>query len=78
MWLVIVLTVIQWLAAGVVHAGSELPRFIDAISVQEIFPGADKLGLPTGDPVVAPAFKQGRQLGFVFLTSDFMNTTKPS
>ena len=63
------------LAAGVAHAGSELPRFIDAISPEEIFPGADRLGSPTGDPLVAPAYQQGQQLGFVFLTSDFMNTT---
>lgn len=60
---------------GVVHAGSELPRFIDTIDVQEVFPGADKLGSPTGDPLVAPAYQQGEQLGFVFLTSDFVNTT---
>jgi NosR/NirI family nitrous oxide reductase transcriptional regulator len=63
------------LAVGVAHAGSELPRFIDAISPQEIFPGADRLGSATGDPLVAPAYQQGQQLGFVFLTSDFMNTT---
>jgi NosR/NirI family nitrous oxide reductase transcriptional regulator len=63
------------LAVGVAHAGSELPRFIDAISAQEIFPGADRLGSATGDPLVAPAYQQGQQLGFVFLTSDFMNTT---
>jgi len=63
------------LAVGITHAGSELPRFIDAISPEEIFPGSDRLGSPTGDPLVAPAYKQGQQLGFVFLTSDFMNTT---
>jgi NosR/NirI family nitrous oxide reductase transcriptional regulator len=63
------------LAVGVAHAGSELPRFLDAIDPAEIFPGADKLGPATGDPLVAPAYQQGEQLGFVFLTSDFMNTT---
>jgi NosR/NirI family nitrous oxide reductase transcriptional regulator len=34
---------------GAVQAASELPRFIDAISPQEIFPGADRLGSATGD-----------------------------
>jgi NosR/NirI family nitrous oxide reductase transcriptional regulator len=63
------------LVVGAAHAASELPRFIDAISPQEIFPGADRLGSATGDPLVAPAYQQGEQLGFVFLTSDFMNTT---
>jgi NosR/NirI family nitrous oxide reductase transcriptional regulator len=69
------LILIQWLSAGVVYAGPELPRFLDAISVHDIYPGADKLGSTTGDPVVAPAFKQGEQIGYVFLTSDFLNTT---
>ena len=71
-WLILI-----WcqVSVGVVHAGSELPRFIDAINPEEIFPGADRLGSPTGDPLVAPAYMQGQQLGFVFLTSDFMNTT---
>ncbi|NNL07177.1 MAG: regulatory protein NosR [Gammaproteobacteria bacterium] len=63
------------LFAGVVGANSELPRFLDSIVVAEIYPGADRLGDPSGKPLVAPAFKQGKQVGFVFLTSDFMNTT---
>jgi len=70
------LLLLQCLAViGVAHAGSELPRFIDAIKPAEIFPGADRLGAPTGEPPVAPAYKQGAQLGFVFLTSDYLNTT---
>ena len=67
---------LQCLAAiGVAHADSELPRFIDTIKPAETFPGADRLGSPSGDPSVAPAYKQGEQLGFVFLTSDYVNTT---
>ena len=69
------LLLIQWLVIDAAHANSELPRFLDSINAQEIFPGADRLGSPTGKPLVAPAFKQGKQLGFVFLTSDFVNTT---
>lgn len=65
----------QWLAISVAYADSELPRFLDATSPSDIYPGADKIGSPTGDPVVAAAFKQGEQLGFVFLTSDFTNST---
>jgi NosR/NirI family nitrous oxide reductase transcriptional regulator len=73
--LIFLVFLLQWLTIGVAHAGSELPRFLDTISTQDIFPGADRLGSPTGDPLVAPAFKQGQPIGFVFLTSDFMNTT---
>ena len=65
----------QCLAAGVAQAESELPRFLKAITSQEIFPDADELGKPIGDPPVAPAFKKGKQVGFVFLTSDYVNTT---
>jgi len=73
--LIVSLLLIQCLLTGVSYAGSELPRFLDAISVEKIFPGADKIGSPSAAPVVAPAFKQGQQLGFVFLTSDYVNTT---
>ena len=62
-------------SAGLAHADAELPRFIDSISAETIFPGADRLGAVTGNPPVAPAYRQGEQLGFVFLTSDYQNTT---
>ena len=66
---------IQWLVMGVAQADSELPRFLDSISVQKIFPGADRLASPEGEPLISAAFKQGQQLGYVFLTSDYVNTT---
>ncbi len=69
------LILIQSLVMGVAQAESELPRFLKAITSQEIFPGADELGKPIGDPPVAPAYKKGKQVGFVFLTSDYVNTT---
>ena len=73
--LVFSLLLIQWLSIGAAQASSELPRFLDTINVQDIYPGADKIGPPDGDPVVAPAFRQGEQIGYVFLTSDYVNTT---
>ena len=69
------LVLILWLTTGVAQADSELPRFLKMISSQEIFPGADKLGKPVGKPLVAPAYKKGKQVGLVFLTSDYVNTT---
>ena len=60
---------------SVVHAASELPRFLDAIQAQEMFPDADRIGSPTGEPLVAPVYNNGKQLGFVFLTSDYVNST---
>ncbi|MCK5262886.1 MAG: regulatory protein NosR, partial [Gammaproteobacteria bacterium] len=69
------LILLQCLSAGAVYADSELPRLLDGISTQDIFPDADKLGNPEGDPVVVAAFKQGKQIGYVFLTSDYVNST---
>ena len=53
---------------------SELPRFLNNISSQKIFPNADKLGKPIGEPLVAPVYEKGKQVGLVFLTSDYVNT----
>lgn len=73
--LLLSLIIIQFFSIGAAHAGSELPRFLDTISVQKIFPDADKIATPEGEPPVAAAFKQDKQIGFVFLTSDYVNTT---
>ena len=72
---IVLLMSLQWMPVGIVLANSELPRFLDSINTQEIFPSADRLGLPSGDPFVAPAYSEGAQLGYVFLTSDYVNTT---
>ncbi len=71
----LLLLILPWITTGIALASSELPRFLNAATAQEIFPTADKLGAPTGKPLVAPAYKNGKQLGFVFLTSDYVNTT---
>ena len=71
----IIFIILQCIPVAAVQANSELPRFLDDLNIIDVFPGADKLGSPTGDPVVVPAYKGGRQLGFVFLTSDYVNTT---
>lgn len=70
-----ILILCQFLLIAAAQAGSELPRLLDAVAVQDIFPGADKIGVLSDDPVVAPAFKQGEQIGYIFLTSDYVNTT---
>ena len=73
--LVLLLILLQWMTTGVALASSELPRFLDAIDTQEIFPTADRIDSPAGEPLVASAYDNGTQLGFVFLTSDYVNTT---
>jgi NosR/NirI family transcriptional regulator, nitrous oxide reductase regulator len=71
----IFLLLILPLITHVALANSELPRFLDSIDAEIIFPGADKIGPPAGEPLVAPAYNKGKQLGLVFLTSDYVNTT---
>ncbi len=50
-----------------------LPEFLD-IKASDIFPGADRLGPPEGKPMVARAYAGENQLGYVYLTSDVVNT----
>jgi len=71
---VIFLVLALLLVSGPVPA-SELPRFLAGVEPQALFPGADRIAKPEGDPPVAPAFHGDEQLGFVFLTSDYVNTT---
>ncbi len=52
-----------------------LPRFFDGIKPQELFPGADRLADIEGSPPVAAAFKGTEQLGYVFINSDYVNST---
>ena len=71
----LLLLLLQCLPVGAAQAGSELARFLESRSAAEVYPGADELGNPQGEPPLVAALQQGKQLGFVFLTSDFMNTT---
>ena len=72
---IIALTILATAFSVNALASSELPRFLDNIKAAEIFPGADRLGAVTQKPIVSPAYKNSEQIGFVFLTSDYVNTT---
>ncbi|VAW64110.1 Nitrous oxide reductase maturation protein NosR [hydrothermal vent metagenome] len=73
--LILLFVLLQWAIPGITLAGSELPRFLDAIKLQDIYPGADRVGAPAGEPPAAPVYKNGKASGFIFLTSDYVNTT---
>ena len=73
-FLLLVIVLLQFLASS--HAvAADLPRFLTDIEAQAVFPGADRIAGTEGDPPVAPGFSAGEQIGFVFLTSDYVNTT---
>ncbi len=74
-YMFMLLLLMQPMFSGFARADSVLPHFLDSISLGKIYPGADKIGAPEGKPPIAPVYKSGKQIGFVFLTSDFVNTT---
>jgi NosR/NirI family nitrous oxide reductase transcriptional regulator len=74
-FLLLVTALLFQFLAGSLAVAAELPRFMVDIDPQVVFPGADRIAEPEGDPPVAPAFSKDEQLGFVFLTSDYVNTT---
>lgn len=52
-----------------------LPRFISDLNPQEVFSGATRLGAIEGSPPVVAAFNGNEQLGYVFVNSDYVNST---
>ncbi|MFC3340223.1 4Fe-4S binding protein [Paracandidimonas soli] len=55
-------------------AASRLADFMPRINPAEIFPGADRLGPVEGTPPVARAYAGDQALGYVYITSDVVNT----
>lgn len=51
-----------------------LPTFLSQIPPAEIFPEANRYGPAEGNPMVARVYKDQEQLGFVFITTDIVNT----
>jgi len=51
-----------------------LPHFLSSFSAAELFPGADRLGPAEGKPLAARAYAGDQPLGYVYLTTDVVNT----
>jgi len=51
-----------------------LDSFLAKTPAAEVFPGADRFGPVQGSPPVAPAYQGQERVGFVYLTSDFVDT----
>jgi transcriptional regulator of nitric oxide reductase len=56
-------------------AESRLPEFLKALKLEDIFPGATRLGPVEGNPPAAPAYAGDRLLGYVYLNADAANST---
>jgi len=50
-----------------------LQRHLEKVTPDELYPGADEFGAPSGTPGVVPILEAGREVGYAFLNSDFVN-----
>ena len=57
------------------QAADRLPEFLSAVDPGAVVPGAEAFGKPIGSPPVAPALRGDEVVGFVFLNSDFVDST---
>lgn len=63
------------IGAGAARAEPLVMRFLDKVGVGDIVPGATEYGQLRPDIPVVEALKDGKVVGYVFLTSDFVTTT---
>ena len=56
-------------------SAARLSEFLPRIQAGEIFPGADRIGAPEGDPPIAPVFSGNRLVGHVWLNTDVTDAT---
>ncbi|MDO5667835.1 MAG: 4Fe-4S binding protein [Alcaligenaceae bacterium] len=62
------------LFASTAQANSRIGEFLTKVQASEVFPGADGFGAVQGDPPYARVFKGQEAVGYVFLTTDIVNT----
>jgi NosR/NirI family nitrous oxide reductase transcriptional regulator len=56
-------------------SAARLADFLSGVTPSEIFPGADRIGAPEGEPPLAPAYAGSRLLGHVYLNTDVTDAT---
>ncbi len=55
------------------QAASRLSEFISKVRPAELVPGADRFGVPEGEPPLVPVFKGQESVGYAYLNTDFSN-----
>ena len=70
----VLLLLILWVFIAPQVQAQALPDLISKVELKDVFPGADKLGTPEGDPMVARAFANNQPIGYVYNTTDLVNT----
>jgi NosR/NirI family transcriptional regulator, nitrous oxide reductase regulator len=56
-------------------AEARLPEFLKTLKLDDVFPGANRLGPVAGTPPAAPAYAGDQLLGYIYLNSDVVNST---
>ena len=76
-WIAKALVMIASFLLGVVPVQAEplVMKFLDKADISEIVPGATEYGQLRTDLPVVEALRDGKLVGYVFLTSDFVTTT---
>jgi NosR/NirI family nitrous oxide reductase transcriptional regulator len=74
-WRAFALGVLLLIGGVLPAAAARLGEFLPRIEAAQIFPGADRLGPPEGEPPLAPAYAGDRLLGYVYLNSDVTDST---
>jgi len=71
-----IIAFVGWTAVvGEACAAVRLNDYLAKAEPAELIAGANRFGPLQGDPAIAPAYKDDRLLGFVYLNSDFANAT---
>src|SRR5215831_12370726 len=63
-----------WALGEEPKSGETITQYLTPAILEEIFPGADKVGEVTGTPPAAAVFKGNRQLGYLFSTWDVVQS----
>ncbi len=72
---VLVLASLAWLPSPAARAEeSHLAEVLDKAPLQEILPGAERLGPVEGNPPAATAYKGDKIVGYVYLNGDVVNS----
>ncbi len=57
------------------QTAGRLSQYLETITVEEMFPGADRFGPVEGEPPAAAVYRGDEVVGYLFLNSDVVNAT---
>ncbi|MDO5640059.1 MAG: 4Fe-4S binding protein [Neisseria sp.] len=73
-WLAALSLLVVLLLCAPQALAERLPEFLVKTPISEVFPDAERVGEPEGKPMVARVYKGEEQLGYVYVTTDVVNT----